>query len=66
VTASPVVQLDPTLVFACPSQPLLIERCDDRWNPPWLPWSEWWISPGAGRRRASAICNASTTSSARM
>jgi hypothetical protein len=28
--------------------------------------AEWWISPGAGRRRATAICSASTTSSARM
>src|SRR4051812_32500360 len=28
-------------------------------------WSLWWISPGAGRRRATAICNASTTRSAR-
>jgi len=39
VIASPVVQLDPTLAFACPSQPLLIERCDDRWNPPYEPCS---------------------------
>jgi hypothetical protein len=32
----------------------------------WLPWSEWWISPGPGRRRASAIWSASTTRLARM
>ena len=32
----------------------------------WLPWSESWISPGRGRRRASVVCSASTTSSARM
>jgi transposase len=30
------------------------------------PWSEWWISPGSGRRRASAILSASTTRLARM
>jgi hypothetical protein len=29
------------------------------------PWSEWWTSPGLGRRRAIAIATASTTSSAR-
>ena len=32
----------------------------------WLPWSECQISPGAGRRCASAICSASVTSSVRM
>jgi hypothetical protein len=30
------------------------------------PWSEWWIRPGAGRRRLTAIWSASTTSSERM
>src|SRR5213082_899087 len=30
------------------------------------PWSEWWVSPGQGRRRASAIFRASTTRLARM
>ena len=32
----------------------------------WPPWSEWWMSPGGGRRRVSAIFSASTTSDARM
>ena len=30
------------------------------------PWSEWWIVPFGGRRRRTAICSASTTSSERM
>jgi hypothetical protein len=37
VIASPAARLDPTLASACPSQLLPIERCDHRWNPPWLP-----------------------------
>jgi predicted ATPase/Tfp pilus assembly protein PilF len=36
----------------------------DPLNPGCRPWSEWWISPGAGRRRRSAISRASTTSRA--
>ena len=34
VIASPAARPDPTLASACPSQFLLIECCDDRWNPP--------------------------------
>jgi hypothetical protein len=66
VIALPAARLDPTLASACPSQLLLIERCDDRWNPPWLPRSEWWTSPRSGLRCQTAISSASTTSSARM
>jgi hypothetical protein len=36
VIASPAARLDPTLASARPSQRLLIECCDDRWNPPSL------------------------------
>src|SRR5215210_7761808 len=31
----------------------------------WVPWSEWWINPGAGFLRQSAILRASATSSVR-
>ena len=40
--------------------------CEDRLSLGWPPWSEWWISPGSGRRRASAIFSASTTRLERM
>ena len=66
VTASPADQPDPTAGFSSrPSQPLSIERCDDRLNPPSEPGSEWWINPGEGGRRVRAIPSASSTSSAR-
>jgi hypothetical protein len=42
---------DPTCACALPSQVLSVERCDDHLNPPWVPWSGWWISPRSGRRR---------------
>jgi hypothetical protein len=44
VIASPAARLDPTLASASPSQLLLIERCDDRWNPPCDPRSLWCTS----------------------
>jgi hypothetical protein len=68
VSASPAAQPDPTsdAFSSRPPQLLSIERCDDHLNPPWLPWSEWWIRPGPGRRRASAILSASTTKVERM
>ena len=36
------------------------QRCDDPLNPPWQPWSEWWITALAGRC-PSAMLSASST-----
>ena len=35
--------------------------CDDHLNPPWLPWSEWWMTP-SGRRRPMAMSRAARSS----
>jgi hypothetical protein len=49
-----------------PNTSTIMRCCDDQFNPPWLPASLWWISPGEiGRsvwsRRQSAIFRQDST-----
>src|SRR6202035_3661211 len=53
-TSTCPVTLDPTAV-SLPSQHSSRLCCDDQLIPPWLPRSEWWISPAAGRRMVRAL-----------
>ena len=63
VTAAWVAEIDSFLTSSASSTPPSWMCCNDWLNPPWLPWSLWWMT-SLGLRCCSAMFSADSTSSA--
>ena len=64
LSATALSKQSPLLAIDC-AMPALRACWPNASDTNWLPWSECQIRPRSGRRRASAICSASLTSSVR-